>query len=164
MDRNCDITKLNEYIDTLSNDDKLNKFKKEFLGYIKTTTNIKGKIYIIQKFLSFLKIFEIPNDVLYCIQPEMELCELKTQKFIDLFLTKIKDNIGNQQKQNIKIYLKNTKYVNMSLMEKLVIYVILNDMINDDEVYIDTSKKDDIIRSFNELLSKCKYKSHKGFI
>lgn len=144
------------FIDRLAQNQKLNDYQRNFLEYVKDKDD-KMKQYVVQKFASFLK-EDIPNDL---ISTEYELCEIKTQKIIDEFLKIVKDD--NQ----IKIYLNKRKYFQMSLMEKLVIYVVLNDMINDDNIFIHNTiprKKEEIKKNFKELVSKCKFKSHKGFL
>jgi len=142
------------FIDKLKQNQNLNDYQQIFLEYVKDKDD-KMKQYVVQKFASFLK-EDIPNDL---ISTEYELCEIKTQKFINDFLTIVKDD------NKIKIYLNERKYFQMSLMEKLVIYVVLNDMINDDSIYINhPEKKEKIKKKFKELVSKCKFKSHKGFL
>lgn len=144
---------MDEFIDKLKGKQKLNSYQENFLEYVKGKDG-KMKQYVVQKFASYLK-EDIPDDL---IEPQFELCEIKTQKFINYFLTKINDS------SPIKQYLTNRKYIQMSLMEKLVIYVILNDMIKDNSIYTNQGDKISIIQSFNELISKCKFKSHKGFL
>jgi len=143
---------MDEFIDKLKGKQKLNLYQQKFLEYVKGKDG-KMKQYVVQKFASYLK-ENIPDGL---IEPEFELCEIKTQKFIDEFLKKINDN-------PIKQYLTNRKYIQMSLMEKLVIYVILNDMIKDNGIYTNQEDKISIIQNFNELISKCKFKSHRGFL
>lgn len=145
---------MDDFIYELKLNQKLNDYQRNFLEYIKGKDE-KVKAYVVQKFSSFLKI-EIPDNLQ--ISTDFELCEIKTQKFINYFIDNVKDD--NQ----IKEYLQDRKYIQMSLIEKLVVYVVLNDMIKDDNIYKYISNKGDVIKQFKDLVSKCKFKSHKGFL
>ena len=98
---------------------------------------------------------------------DLKLCEERFQDFINDFLSLIKTE--NELPENIKEiikYLKGKKYIQMELMEKLVIYVILDDLIKIGNIY-KKSDGDDIFiikEKFNELFERCKFRSHLGFI
>ncbi len=164
----------NLLLDNLLTKKGLKEFEITFLNYLKNSTNINGKIYVIQKFVKRLKTtpkelfgenFKKYND---CINKfDLKLCEERFQDFINDFLSLIKteENLPDNTKKIIK-YLKGKKYIQMELMEKLVIYVILDDLIKIGNIY-KKSDGDDIFiikEKFNELFERCKFRSHLGFI
>ena len=170
MSDNCE-TKLNDLLDILILNSELKEFEKIFLEYLKKSRNLKGKIYVIQKFIKRLKqtpeeLFEDKlNNYTECIGKfDLKLCEERFQNFINNFLKEVKDNDISGIYNNIIEYLRNKKYVKMELMEKLVIYVIINELINDDDIYPQIADKPEMKERFNDLLERCKFRSHLGFI
>jgi len=171
MSDNCE-TKLNDLLDILILNSELKEFEKIFLEYLKKSRNLKGKIYVIQKFIKRLKqtpeeLFEDKlNNYTECIGKfDLKLCEERFQNFVDNFLQKVKPDVQlSDNNKNIIIYLQNKKYVKMELMEKLVIYVIINELINDDDIYPQIADKPEMKERFNDLLERCKFRSHLGFI
>jgi hypothetical protein len=171
MSDNCE-TKLNELLDILISNIELKDFEKTFLKYLKKSRNLKGKIYVIQKFIKRLK--KTPEELFpddfnkytECIANfDLKLCEERFQSFIHIFLEQVKpDTDLSNINKNIITYLRNKKYVKMELMEKLVIYVILNDLIGEYNIYIENANINEISNEFNNLLERCKFRSHLGFI
>lgn len=171
MSDSCE-TKLNELLDILISNIELKDFEKTFLKYLKKSQNLKGKIYVIQKFLKRLK--KTPEELFpddfnkytECIANfDLKLCEERFQSFIHIFLEQVKpDTDLSDVNKNIIIYLRNKKYVKMELMEKLVIYVILNDLIINNDIYKSGVDIELIKENFNNLLERCKFRSHLGFI